>query len=145
LKRASIIVSGIAILIALLVVLAVGGALLLVRPLLKSDDYSLVASIDGSPVEAQLLEPFPWGPYYVHLPTEPSKRYNWFGVAVGRKSVFIPVAIYRSPYRRPYIHADQAKGVMLTDGKVEDHWTVDFTDGGVTFTNASIHVELHKK
>jgi hypothetical protein len=145
LKRTSIIVRRFAILVVLLVVLALGGALLLVRPLLKSDDYSLVASIDGSPAEAQLLEPFPWGPYYINLATEPTKRYNWFGVAFGRESVFIPIGIYRSRNGWPYIHADQAKGVRLTDGKVEDNWTVDFTDGGVTFSNASIHVELHKK
>jgi hypothetical protein len=148
-NRTWIIIRRVAISIIILAFIAAACVFSLVRPLFKSDDYTLVARIDGSPVEAQLLKPFPWGPYYIHLDNihlkrERATRYNWFGVAFGRESVFSPIAIYTSSSGLPYIHVDQAKGVRLTDGKIEDDWTVNFTEDGVSFSNAAIHIQLHQ-
>lgn len=137
LKRAGLI-------LLLLVVAATVGILAYAHPLISSDDYSVTATIDGAPARAKLLKPFPSGSYYVQLDDEPTGRYNWFGVAFGRKSAFSPVGIYSSSFGFHYIHADQDKGVVLTDGKMEDDWKVDFTGSGVIFQNASIHIELAK-
>lgn len=148
-NRTWIIIRRVAVSITILAVVSAVCVLALVRPLFESDDYRLVASIDGTPVEAQLLQPFPWGPYYIHLDNihlrrERATRYNWFGVAFGRESVFSPIAIYTSSSGLRYIHADQANGVKLTGGKIEDDWTVNFTEDGVSFSNAAIHIELHQ-
>lgn len=128
----------------LLVVAATAGILTYARPLFPSDDYLLTATIDGAPARAKLLKPFPSGSYYVQLDDVSVGRYNWFGVAFGRKSAFSPVGIYSSSFGFHYIHADQDKGVVLTDGKMEDDWKVDFTASGVRFENASIRIELAK-
>ena len=126
-----------------LFVAAAVGILFYARPLFSSDDYKLTATVDGFPAPAKLLRPFPSGSYYIQL-DEPTDRYNWFGVAFGRKSAFSPIRIYTSPFGFHYIHADQDKGVVLTDGKMEDDWKVDFTASGVVFHNASIHIDLAK-
>ena len=132
-------------LILLFVVLAaVVGILGYARPLISSDDYSLTATIDGAPARAKLLKPFPSGSYYVLLDDVPTGPYKWFGVAFGRKSAFSPVGIYSSSLGFHYIHADQDNGVVLTDGKMEDDWKVDFKGSGVVFQNATIHIELSK-
>ena len=134
-----------AVLIVLLLVAAVAvGILNYAPPLISSGDYALTATINGTPARAKLLKPFPSGSYYIQLNDEPTGRYEWFGVAFGRKSAFSPVGIYSSPVGFDYIHADQDKGVVLTDGKMEDDWKVDFTGAGVTFQNGSIHVVLAK-
>ena len=131
-----------AVIIVSLLVIAAVGFFSIVRPLLPSDDYSLTAMVDGSPVEANLFKAFPSGSYYVHLVDTPNERHNWFGVAFGRKSVFVPVGLYTSPWGSPYIHSDQDKGVVVTDGKMEDNWKVAFTDSGVTFNNDSNRIQL---
>ena len=127
----------------LLVMASAAGIVFYARPLIASDDYTLTATINGKPARAKLLKPFPLGSYYIQL-DEPADRYNWFGVAFGRKSAFSPIGIYSSPFGFHYIHTDQDKGVVLTDGKMEDDWKVDFTSSGVIFRNASIQVELAK-
>ena len=111
----------------LLAVVGVVGILSLARPLLPSNEYLVTATVDGSPVDANLLKPFPSGSYYIQLDTDPTKHLNWFGIAFGRKSAFRPVTIYSSRLGFDYMHTDQGKGVNLTDGKMEDNWTVDFT------------------
>lgn len=139
----------IAISLMILATIAVGCFLALIRPLLQSEDYTVAVSIDGTPAEAELLRAFPSGPYYVHfenphLKRERATRYHWFGVVFSRKSVFSPLAIYTSKSGFRYIHADQAKGVSLTDGKIEDNWKVHFTQDGVAFNNAAIRIKLHR-
>jgi hypothetical protein len=101
------------------------------------------ATLDGKPIHAELLRPpaIP-GTFYIKLPDAQPERYNWFGVAFPRKSVFTPIALYAGLGDRPYIHTDQAKGVRLTDGKIEDDWDVSFTADGVHFTNGSLDVSL---
>ena len=137
LRRVSIILLSI-------VLLAVFVLLFLARPLIPSNDYNVTAFVEGQPVDAQLLKPFPLGSYYVKLSGVPHQTLNWFGVAFGRKSAFSPVGIYTSTLGFDYIHADQDKGVVLTDGKMEDNWTVDFTGSGVRFQNSSTQVNLTK-
>ncbi|WP_411825494.1 hypothetical protein [Luteolibacter sp. AS25] len=128
----------------MLVLIGLYGIIFLARPLLPSDDYDVTATIDGSTVEAKLLKAFPFGSYYIHIDTKSPGQLNWFGVAFGRKSVFSPVGIYTSKLGFIYMHADQDKGVVLTDGKIEDNWTVDFTATGTTFQNSSTAVTLKK-
>jgi len=137
LKRAVIV-------LLLLALVSAVGILTLARPLLPSDDYQVTAVVNGSSVDAQLLKPFPFGSYYVKLGDVPDRTLNWFGVAFGRKSAFSPVGIYSSRFGFDYMHADQDKGVVLTDGKMEDNWTVEFTDSGVRFQNSSTLVSLTK-
>ncbi len=127
----------------LLVMAATAGILFFARPLIASDDYTLTATINGKPAGAKLLKPFPSGSYYIQL-DEPTDRYNWLGVAFGRKSAFRPIGIYHSSFGFHYIHTDQDKGVVLTDRKMEDDWKVEFTSSGVIFSNATIQVALDK-
>jgi len=116
----------------------------LFRPLLRSNDYTVTATVDGIGVDATLLQAFPSGPYYIHLDGNSANRLNWFGVAFGRTSVFAPISIRSSSLGFNYIHADQDKGIVLTDGKLEDDWSVDFFASGVTFWNSSTRVLLAK-
>lgn len=132
-------------LIAALLGVAAFVCLSFAQPLLPSRAYGVVATLDGTPIRAELLHPpFIPGTYYVHLPEAQPQRYRWFGVAFSRQSVFSPVALYTGWRDSPYIHTDQAKGVRLTDGKIEDHWTVTFTSGGVQCANASLSISLTK-
>ena len=127
--------------VALLLIAAIG-LFMLVRPLLPSDSYSVTATFDGSPVDAELYKLFPFGSYYIHLTGYPAALHNWFGVAFGRESVFIPIGLRKSPWGFNYIHSDQDKGVVLTSGKMEDNWKIEFKDSGVIFQNDSTRIEL---
>jgi hypothetical protein len=114
-------------------------------PLLGSNDYVTTATLNGRHIEASLLQPlFMSGIYYIHIPEADPRHYRWFGVAFPRKAAFSPVALYTGWRGIKYIHRDQAKGVNLLFGKIEDHWTVDFSGDGVRFTNGSLAVTLAK-
>ena len=124
-------------------VLCTGAALFLIQPLLPSNRFKVNALLNGNPIEAKLLSPpFMPGLYYIHLPDAEPRRYRWFGIAFTRQSVFSPVALYPGWGSLTYIHTDQAKGVNLTDGKIEDHWTVAFKKTGVEFSNGSLGIKL---
>lgn len=125
----------------LAVVLILG--LLFARPLLPSSAYTVIATLDGHPIKAELFHPpFIPGLYYVHLPEAQPNRYRWFGVALSRNSVFSS-GPYSGWWGIRYIHTDQAHGgVNLTSGKIEDFWKVSFLSGGVQFSNASLTVTL---
>ena len=115
------------------------------QPLLSSRAYTVTATLDGAPIHAELFHPpFISGTYYIHLPDAQPQRYSWFGIAFSRQSVFSPIALYTGWGGLPYIHTDQAKGVRLTSSKIEDHWSVFFTSGGVQFSNASLSISLTK-
>ena len=120
-----------------------GACLFFAQPLLLSRAYVVTATLDGKPIQAELLRPpaMP-GTFYVRLPDARPRRYRWFGIAFPRESVFSPIALYTGWRDLPYIHTDQAKGVRLTDGKIEDQWDVAFTAGGVQFSNGSLAVSL---
>ena len=130
-------------LLVVLIVLICAACLFYAQPLLASRAYVVTATLDGKPLQAELLRPpaIP-GTFYIRLPEAQPDRYNWFGVAFPRKSVFSPIALYTGWGGLPYIHTDQAKGVRLTDGKIEDKWDVSFTAGGVQFSNGSLAVSL---
>jgi hypothetical protein len=117
--------------------------LFLAQPLLSSRAYVVTAKLNGKPIQVELLRPpaIP-GTFYVHIPNAQPQRYRWFGIAFPRESVFSPIALYTVWRDLPYIHTDQAKGVRLTDGKIEDQWDIAFTDGGVRFSNGSLAVSL---
>lgn len=116
----------------------------LFRPLLRSNDYQVTAAVDDVRVDATLLEVFPSGSYYVLFDDNPAPLFNQFGVAFKRASAFVPISLRRSKLGFHYIHADQDKGIALTDGKLEDDWVVDFTTSGVTFKNASTEISLSR-
>jgi hypothetical protein len=120
-----------------------GACLFFAQPLLSSRAYVVTATLDGKPIQAELLRPpaIP-GTFYVRLPDVELQRYRWFGIAFPSESVFSPIALYTGWRDLPYIHTDQAKGVRLTDGKIEDQWDVAFTGGGVRFSNGSLAVSL---
>lgn len=120
-------------------------ALSYAQPLLPSRAYTVTATLDGAPIRAELLRPPAiLGTYYLHLPAAQPQRYSWFGIAFSRQSVFSPVALYLTSGGAPCIHTDQAKGVRLTDAKIEDQWTVAFTSDGVQFSNASLAITLKR-
>jgi hypothetical protein len=131
------------ILLVVLIALIAVACLFLAQPLLPSRAYIVTATLDGKPIPAELLRPpaIP-GTFYIRLPEAQPKQYNWFGVAFSRESVFSPIALYTGWHGLPYIHTDQAKGVRLTDGKMEDDWDVSFTASGVRFSNGSLDVSL---
>ena len=120
-----------------------GACLFFAQPLLSSRAYVVTATLDGKPIQAELLRPpaIP-GTFYVRLPDAQPQRYRWFGIAFSRESVFSPIGLYTGWHDLPYIHTDQAKGVRLTDSKIEDQWDVAFTGGGVRFSNGSLTVSL---
>jgi hypothetical protein len=126
-----------------LIALLCAACLFYAQPLLASRAYVVSASQDGKPIQADLLCPpaIP-GTFYIKLSDAKPSRYNWFGVAFPRRSVFSPIAPYTGLGGWPYIHTDQAKGVRLTDGKMEDNWDVSFTEDGVHFSNGSLDVSL---
>jgi hypothetical protein len=130
-------------LVIAVVLIGAAGVLAFAQPLLSSRAHAVTASLNGAPIQAELLRPpaLP-GTYYVHLPDAQPRRYSWFGIAFSRQSVFSPVALYKGWRGLTFIHTDQAKGVCLTDGKIEDHWKVDFTSSGVQFSNGSLSVTL---
>jgi hypothetical protein len=124
----------------------IGGACLFyAQPLLASRAYVVTATLDGKPIQAELLRPpaIP-GTFYIRLPEAPPEHGSWFGIAFSRKSVFSPVALDAGWRGFPYIHTDQAKGVSLTDPKMEDDWVVSFPASGVRFSNGSLEVSLTK-
>ena len=133
------------ILFAALFALIAGACLFFAQPLLPSRAYVVTATLDGKPIQAELLRPpaIP-GTFYLRLPDAEPQRYRWFGIAFSRESVFSPIALYTGWGDFPYIHTDQAKGVRLTDGKIEDQWHVAFTAAGVRFSNGSLDVSLTK-
>ena len=129
-------------LVALIAIIA-AACLFFAQPLLSSRAYIVTATLDGKPIQAELLRPpaIP-GTFYVRLPDAQPQRYRWFGIAFQRGSVFSPIALYTGWCDLPYIHTDQAKGIRLTDGKIDDQWDVSFTAGGVEFSNGSLAVSL---
>ena len=131
------------ILLVAVIALIAAACLFFAQPLLSSRAYVVTATLDGKPIQAELLRPpaIP-GTFYVRLPDAQPQRYRWFGIAFPCGSVFSPTALYTGWRDLPYIHTDQAKGVRLTDGKIEDHWDVSFTVGGVEFSNGSLAVSL---
>lgn len=132
----------------LLVSVGLGGialGLFFVRPFIRSDDYTVSVTVDGNPAVAELLQPWSMQKlYYIRLPDGVSRRYDWFGVSFARKSVFVGTPIHMGWGGIRYIHRDQAKGVRLTDGKIEDKWEVHFADDGVEFSNASLNVSVRR-
>ena len=129
--------------IAVLFALAVFVCLYFMQPLISSQAYTASATLDGAPTRVELFHPpFIPGTYYLHLPDAQPQRYRWLGVAFSRQSVFSPVAVHTGWCSLGYIHSDQAKGVRLTDGKIEDHWSVAFTSAGVQFSNGSLSISL---
>ncbi len=109
-------------LVALSALIAVA-CLFFAQPLFPSRAYVVTATIDGKPIPAELLRPpaIP-GTFYIRLPEAQPRQYRWFGIAFPRKSVFSPIALYTGWRGLPYIHTDQAKGVRLTSGKIDDQW-----------------------
>ncbi len=113
------------------------------QPLLISRAYVVTATLDGKPIQAELLRPPAMsGMFYIRLPEARPERYRWLGISFPRKSVFSPIAIHTGWGGFNYIHTDQAKGVRLVDGKIDDHWDVAFTSDGVRFSNGSLEVSL---
>ncbi|MEO6053149.1 MAG: hypothetical protein ABIP97_03980 [Chthoniobacterales bacterium] len=128
---------------AVLLSIAGGFLFLFERPLLPSKAYTITASLNGVPIHAELLHPsFASEVYYVRLPDARPGLYQWFGIAFRRLSVFIPAAVYTGWYDIPYVHSDQLHGVNITDGKIEDHWSVKFSPAGVQFSNGSFSIAL---
>ena len=83
-----------------------------VQPLLPSQAYTVIATLGGRPIQAELLHPpFMPGLYYVRLPEAQAHRYASFGIAFARQSVFWPGGHYTGWFGIRYIHTDQAKGV----------------------------------
>lgn len=126
-----------------LIALLCAAFLFYAQPLLASRAYVVNATLDGKPIHAELLRPpaIP-GTFYIRLPDAQPQRYNWIGVAFSRESVFSPIALYTGWRGLPYIHTDQAKGIGLTSGKIEDDWDVTFSADGVRFSNGSLDVSL---
>ena len=77
---------------------------------------------------------------FIELPASHRDRYWWFALDTVRKAVGVP----NGPRREPYLHQnhDMNLGVGLKGQKIEDAWTVDWIDRGVTFTNSNLKIEL---
>lgn len=77
---------------------------------------------------------------FIELPKTHRDCYWWFALDTDRKAVGVP----SSPRREPYLHQnhDMNLGVGLKDQKIEDTWTVDWNDRGVTFANRNLKIEL---
>ena len=133
------------ILLLALIAFIAAACLFFAQPLSSSRAYVVTATLDGKPIQTELLRPpaIP-GTFYVRLRDAQPQRYCWFGIAFPRESVFSPIALCTGWCDLLYIHTDQATGVRLTDGKIEDQWEVAFTGGGVRFSNGSIAVSLTK-
>ena len=113
-------------------------------PLIPSSAYTVAVVYDGHSISTRLYRPLvASGLYYIRLPESVPAHYRWIGVAFDRQSAFIPVAIYHSSLGWSYVHADQTHGVRLTDGKVDDSWTVCFDQSdGASFRNPSFDITM---
>jgi hypothetical protein len=117
----------------------------LVRPLLPSRDYTVTATLDGHPIQTELLHPpLISGRYYMRILDDQARRHDSFGIAFSRQSVCWPGTHYTGWFGLRYIHTDQAMGVRLTDPKMEEHWSVAFTSDGVQFSNSSLSIVLKR-
>jgi hypothetical protein len=126
--------------------LAFAGLMMLVRPLLVSRDYVVTAKVDGESVQAKLMRPaFTSGVYYLELEAGPSVRDRMFLIREDSSTVALPISVYKGVMNIPYVHADQMRGILLTDGKVEDTWEVHSTPDKVKFANASISVQMERR
>ena len=116
-------------------------------PILRSSDYTVTASRGGQPIQAQLFHPpLMRGLYYLRLPDEASPFYHCFGIAFSRKSVFVPASINTTFFGLNYIYTNQTHGLRLTDGKLQNNWTMDFRDdGSLAFENATLSISLTPK
>jgi hypothetical protein len=117
------------------------------RPLVSTHSYSAQYSVSGKPyTDATVFSPLLMGHLlYLQLPSLADTPYSWFLVDLRRSVVSWPAGHYQSPFGYSYIYPNQAFGVPLTSGKMEDHWTVTFESDSVTFSNGTIHVAVHKR
>ena len=115
-------------------------------PLRKSSDYSVTYSVSGKTYsDAQLFRPIGIpSRYYISIPSNSAPNYPWFAVDFPLGIVALPGFGVTCPCGSPCVHRDQPVGVLLTDGKVEDHWRVSFTSDGVHFSNGTMSVSLTK-
>ena len=114
-----------------------------VQLLVPSTDYTVAATLEGGPLEAELKQPkkLP-GIYYVHLGLPSLHRYEWLGFNFHEKTVFVPLSIERTPHGELYIRPEMAHGARLTGSKIQDHWRVTFADDGAQCANDNLTVTL---
>jgi len=66
-------------------------------------------------------------------------------ISLERQRVLIPVCAKKECLGVSYVHRDQLKGVDITGGKVDDAWTVSFSDEMMTFKNSKIVITVSRK
>ncbi|MBK1835641.1 hypothetical protein [Roseibacillus ishigakijimensis] len=116
------------------------------RPFKSTDDYKVTASINGETVEADVFKPVGMNDvYYVRIDGASDSRYPWIVFSPNRQTVAAPIGVYRSWIGYTYTHADQGFGVLLTDAKLEDDWTVSYDDHRIDLTNTEYQIQIARK
>ena len=116
------------------------------RPFKSTNDYTAIASINGEAVEANIFKPMGMNDvYYVRLDGASDARYPWIVFSPNRQVVADPVGVYSSWIGYTYTHADQGFGILLTDAKLEDNWTVVHDDHRIDLANAEYQIQIVRK
>ncbi len=128
------------------VAIAVAGTLLFVSFLAPSHALTVAVEQDGHPIEANLYRViFVPDLFFLSLPTTTSQIYRWIGVSLPQKRIFVPIAVRTGWLGLHYIHRDQAHGVPLSSGKLDDSWSITADRTKIFAENASLQIEIQKK
>lgn len=128
----------IALLAVMIVTVTVSAYIYHFRPLISSTDWTASMKIEGQdPVAGEVFHLLGRSDtLFIRFPApmpEDSRGYPWFSANTSRKFVAIP----DWPRTTPYLHFnhDKAIGVEITDGKVDDDWQSEWTEGEFSFSN----------
>ena len=113
------------------------------RPFLKSEDYSASVWQSGEKVKTEVYKAaFMEDVYYLKMDVQDGERDSWIVFHPERKSVGLPVGLYHSILGYSYTHSDQGIGVDLTDGKLEDDWSVEYSDASIQVVNKTLGIDI---
>ena len=116
------------------------------RPLLKTDDVTIHASISGTPVPAQAYSvAFVPMRTYVNIPSLTNALYAWFGINWEHNLVGASGRPYERIPRIRTVNKAGPIGVELRNPKIEDQWIVDARPNRLTFSNATIIVQVERQ
>lgn len=112
------------------------------RPLITSNSWKGSYTDSGGVVHPVRIYTMLWRPsfVFVSLPEAQISRYRWFSIDTQRHKVAAPNGPGYTPYL--YYNQDMPLGIMLDFPKIEDHWTVEWVDRGVHFSNGSLSVHV---
>jgi len=117
------------------------------RPLVRTNHYvATVHGEDGTEGSATVYTMLGRaGVLFVEMPESHRKPFGWFTIQTRSRLVAVPNGPDRDPYLR--FNHDMSLGVSLGSSKMDDlddHWTVDWSDERVVFSNGTLTVRVER-